>query len=103
MFIPSIVWDICLEVYHKVAFTLYGIPFVDRSKYIKIDRHKLSRLKLMQKFNCAYCGYVNGLMAYSVAVAGETEKYWCGIKHQDDGHFILPEHQKEFKNYSEFE
>ena len=34
----------------------------------------------MQKINCLYCSYVNGLFQYAVEVAGRTEKYWCPIK-----------------------
>jgi hypothetical protein len=35
----------------------------------------------MEKFNCAYCSYVNGLLAYVSEIAGRTEQYWCPIKH----------------------
>ena len=79
---------------------LYGIPFVKRGRYIKIDRHKLSYLNLLQKVHCMYCGYVNGLYAYAVAVAGETEKYWCGIAHGKE-HTYVAEHQKNFLAYND--
>lgn len=48
-----------------------------------------------------YCGYVNGLFAYAVRLAGDTEKYWCGIKHKEDISFFTPEHQKEFMEYGD--
>lgn len=81
MIVPFIFLDIGLEIYHRVCFTLYGIPKVKRSNYILIDRHKLAYLNFMQKINCVYCGYGNGLMAYGKEIAGRTEKYWCPIKH----------------------
>jgi len=28
-----------------------------------------------------YCGYFNGLIAYTHEIAGRTEQYWCPIKH----------------------
>jgi len=86
-----------MEIYHRITFPLYGLNYVDRSKFIQLDRHKLSYLTLIQKINCAYCGYANGLAAYFVAVAGETEKYWCGIKHE---HIKRP-HHKEFLDYGD--
>lgn len=102
MIVPSVIWDICLEIYHKVAFYLYGIEYVNREEYIKIDRHKLSKLNPIQKLNCVYCGYVNGLLAYSVQVAAETEKYWCGIKHENRDGFVQPQHHNDFHEYTEF-
>ncbi len=84
MIVPFLFFDIFLEIYHRVCFTLYGIPKVKRSNYIVIDRHKLAYLNLMQKLNCVYCGYGNGLMAYGKEIAGRTEKYWCPIKHSKE-------------------
>lgn len=80
MIIPAIFLDICLFVYQQTAIRLYGIPLVKRKDYIQFDRKQLSYLNLMQKINCLYCSYVNGLFQYAVEVAGRTEKYWCPIK-----------------------
>lgn len=99
MIVPSIFLDISAEVYHRICFVLYGIPYVERSKYIKIDRHKIESLTLIQKVHCMYCGYVNGLMNYCVQIAAETEKYWCGIQHQKDENFVEPNHHKDFVEY----
>lgn len=101
MLIPFAFFDICLEIYHRICFFCYEIPYVERSRYIKIDRHKLGYLRYSEKLNCIYCGYANGLINYARVIAGETEKYWCGIKHQADGHFIEPEHHKDFMEYGD--
>ena len=101
MIIPLVLFDICLEIYHQICFRLYKIPIIKRSSYIKIDRHKLKYLTTWEKLNCAYCGYANGLMHYASIIAGETEKYWCGIKHQKDPNFIPPEHHKDFLEYGD--
>lgn len=98
--VPIVFLDISLEVYHRISFPLYGLPYVDRWKYIQIDRHKLSYLNGREKLNCAYCGYVNGFLAYAVRVAGETEKYWCGIMHEKKKGFIPPAHHKDFVPYN---
>ena len=103
MSIPLVFLDITLEIYHNICFRLYGIPLVKRSKYIKIDRHKLKYLNWIDKINCAYCGYVNGLVNYARTIAAETEKYWCGIKHKNDGNFIEPKHHKDFLDYGDEE
>lgn len=103
MLLPFLLLDICLEIYHRVCFPLYGIPLVKRSRYIRIDRHKLSYLHPVQKLNCAYCGYGNGLLHYASAIAGETERYWCGIKHAEDPEFIPPKHHKDFLPYGDEE
>jgi hypothetical protein len=101
MIFPMVVLDFCLEIYHQICFRLYGLPLVNRSTYIKIDRHKLKYLNNWEKVHCAYCGYANGLAHYFTIIAGETEKYWCGIKHQKDPNFIPPEQHKDFLEYGD--
>jgi hypothetical protein len=103
LIIPIIIIDIWVEIYHRICFPAYGIPYVKRSKFIKIDRHKLSYLDFFEKLNCVYCGYANGTLHYASVIAGETEKYWCGIKHQSDPNFIPPPHHKEFLEYGDEE
>ncbi len=98
VFIPLVFLDIVLELYHRICFPLYGLEYVSRGDYIIIDRHKLSYLDFFEKLNCVYCGYANGLLAYSVRIAGETEKYWCGIKHSKK---VLQPHQKDFAEYDD--
>ena len=99
VFIPVVIADLWIEIYHRICFELYGIEYVERSKYVKIDRQKLSYLNPLQKVFCVYCGYVNGVFAYWVEIAARTEKYWCGIQHKKDSGYALPEHQKDFVQY----
>lgn len=82
MIIPVAFLDLTMEIYHRICFPLYGIPYVDRSKYVFVDRHRLKYLGIIDKVNCAYCGYVNGVLPYSAAIAHETERYWCSILHE---------------------
>jgi hypothetical protein len=99
--IPVFIIDVWVEIYHRICFVAYGIPYVQRKRYIKIDRHKLSYLNWFEKLNCVYCGYANGVLQYASAIAGETEKYWCGIKHKPDPDFIEPPHHKDFIAYND--
>ncbi len=101
MAIPIVVLDFMIEIYHHVAFPLYGLPINKRGNYIRIDRQKLSYLKPIDKVWCMYCGYANGFLAYAVKIAGDTEKYWCGIKHHDGDNFIPQPHQADFLPYND--
>jgi hypothetical protein len=98
---PIMILDLWVEMYHRFCFPFYRIPYVRRKEYIKIDRHKLKYLNLMQKYNCAYCGYVNGVAAYWVKIFAETESYWCGIRHETSDRFNAPEHHEEFIAYND--
>lgn len=103
MIVPTVITDIFLELFQHICFPLYNIPLVKRKNYIRIDRHKLKYLSYLDKFNCSFCGYTNGVAAYSVKIAGDAEKYWCGIKHQKTKVFEEPEHHKEFVGYNDKE
>ena len=81
MIVPFALLDLSLSIYQFVCFPLYGVPKVKRSRFIAIDRHQLSYLNSIERLNCVYCGYVNGLIAYVREIAARTEQYWCPIKH----------------------
>jgi hypothetical protein len=81
MALPLMLLDVFVSLYQAACFPILGIPKVTRSKYIRLDRTKLAYLNGLQKFNCLYCGYANGLIAYVREIAGRTEQYWCPIKH----------------------
>lgn len=79
--IPAMFLDVFVMLYQVICFPVYGIPLVRRSDYIVLDRHRLKYLNWVEKCNCIYCGYFNGLMAYLREIAGRTEQYWCPIRH----------------------
>jgi hypothetical protein len=79
--IPSLLMDATISLYQAICFPIYGIPKVKRGDYIVFDRRYLHYLNLIEKINCAYCSYVNGLFAYLQEIAGRTEQFWCPIKH----------------------
>ncbi|WP_198246151.1 hypothetical protein [methane-oxidizing endosymbiont of Gigantopelta aegis] len=78
---PTIMLDISVSLYQAICFPIYKIPKVKRHDYIVFDRHYLSYLNIIEKLNCAYCSYFNGLIAYVQEIAARTEQYWCPIKH----------------------
>ncbi len=79
--VPLVLLDIAVSLFHALAFPVYGIAKVPRSDFIVVDRHHLHYLNGIEKLNCAYCGYANGLLAWTREIAGRTEEYWCPIKH----------------------
>lgn len=79
--LPAFVLDLFLVIYQAICFPIYGIPRVRRGDYVILDRQKLKYLNWLEKANCMYCGYFNGLMGYVREVAGRTEQYWCPIRH----------------------
>lgn len=101
MIVPLIILDISTEIYHRIAFFFYKIDCVKRSKYIKIDRQRLSYLTGLEKINCMYCVYANGLLHYASMIAAKTEYYWCGIKHEQNNDFSSPQHHKNFLPYGD--
>jgi hypothetical protein len=80
-FIPFFLLDLFLWLYQSICFPVYGIPKAKRSDYLIFDREDLPYLNVIEKFNCFYCSYGNGLMAYGREIAARTEQYWCPIKH----------------------
>jgi len=76
-----VIFDLFVTVYQWVCFPVYGIPRVKRKSHFVYDRTHLAYLNVLEKINCAYCSYGNGLMSYAREVVGRTEQYWCPIKH----------------------
>ena len=81
LIVPFMLLDLFVWVYQAVCFPVYGIPKVRRRDHIRIDRQHLDYLNWVQKLNCVYCGYCNGVVSWVREVAGRTEAYWCPIKH----------------------
>src|SRR5574343_1450913 len=79
--IPFLLMDLFVTLYQTVCFPIYRIPRVRRSDYLVFDRQDLPYLNLIEKFNCFYGSYGNGIAAYTREVAARTEQYWCPIKH----------------------
>jgi hypothetical protein len=81
MVIPLAFLDLTVTIYQHICFRLYGIRRVERHRYVVMDRHQLAYLNGIEKFNCLYCGYGNGVIAYAREIIARTEQYWCPIKH----------------------
>ena len=79
--LPIALLDLWVTIYQRVCFPVFGIRLVRRSAYVVIDRQHLAYLNTIEKVNCMYCGYANGVFAYVREVGGRTEQYRCPIRH----------------------
>ena len=79
--LPIALLDLMVSVYQFICFPIYEIPKVIRGDYLLFDRHRLAYLNFLEKLNCEYCAYVNGVLAYAVEIAGRTEQHFCPVRH----------------------
>ncbi|MEZ5361871.1 MAG: hypothetical protein R2748_05865 [Bryobacterales bacterium] len=79
---PILLLDLALMVYQELSCRLTGIPRVRRRDHFAFDRAKLRYLTRIQRINCLYCSYANGVSSYFREILARTEQYWCPIKHQ---------------------
>jgi hypothetical protein len=98
MIIPAVILDLFIMLYNVVALPLYRIPKVERKDHFIYDRQFLAYLNIIQKINCIYCSYVNGLFSYATEIGARTERYWCPIK---AAHKPISNHRlyKDFADY----
>ncbi|MDZ4094223.1 MAG: hypothetical protein U1D35_04860 [Paracoccaceae bacterium] len=81
LIVPFVLLDLFVSVYQAVCFPVYGIGKVRRGDHFVLDRHLLGYLNPLEKLNCVYCSYGNGLLSYAGEIAARTEQYWCPIKY----------------------
>lgn len=79
--LPFLLLDVSVTLYQAICFRAWDIKRVRRRDFFAIDRHKLPYLNALEKINCMYCSYANGLIAYVREIAARTEQYWCPIRH----------------------
>ena len=81
LIVPLALLDLALTVFQQVCFRAWGIARVRRGAFFVFDRRRLGYLNVIEKLNCDYCAYANGLLAYAREIAGRTEQYWCPVRH----------------------
>lgn len=81
LIVPFVLLDLFATFYQTICFPVYRVSKVKRADYLVFDRVKLDYLNGIEKFNCAYCTYCNGIISYVREIAARTEQYWCPIKH----------------------
>lgn len=100
--IPFVLLDLFVTIYQAVCFPVYGIEKVRRGDYLIFDRRHLGYLNALEKLNCAYCSYGNGLIGYAREITARTEQHWCPIKHARRA-IGAHEHYAEFADFGDAE
>jgi hypothetical protein len=100
LIVPIAILDLWVSLYQLTCFPVFGIAHVRRGAYIVFDRQHLAYLNVIEKVNCGYCGYANGVLAYVREIAGRTEQYWCPIRHAKRVRAPHP-HYREFTDYGD--
>lgn len=90
MIIPAVILDVFMSFYQMICFPVFGMQKVVRQEYISLDRHKLKYLNWIEKINCDYCSYFNGVIAYVREIASRSEQYFCPIRHALRTKGLLP-------------
>jgi hypothetical protein len=91
MIVPLLIIDGSFTLFQHICFRAYGMPRVSRRDYLVNDRHLLAYLNTIEKINCTYCGYGNGVIAYTREIVSRTEQYWCPIRH---AHRVIDSHPR---------
>lgn len=79
-FFPIAFLDFSMILYQSIYFRIVRIPLLPRKEYVVIERWRLPKLTIWQRFNCIYCDYANGVMAWAKDIIGWTEIHSCAIK-----------------------
>ncbi|MBT7231247.1 MAG: hypothetical protein HN870_11450, partial [Gammaproteobacteria bacterium] len=98
LLLPLVMVDLAVIFYQWFCFSLWGVARVKRRDYWVMDRGQLAYLNGIEKINCVYCSYANGLASFIREVASRTEQYWCPIKHARRIHQPHPRYWR----YSDF-
>ncbi|MCH9634735.1 MAG: hypothetical protein S4CHLAM7_14960 [Chlamydiae bacterium] len=77
MIVPFIVFDLCISIYHRIAFTICGMKRVKRKPNFKIDEHKIALLNKKERFFAVLILYASGVINYAKKIISESEQYWC--------------------------
>jgi hypothetical protein len=81
MIVPLAIFDLSITLFQRLCFPLYRIQLVKRSDHMAFDHRHLAYLNLLEKFNCLYCSYGNGVVSYAREIIARIEQYWCPIRH----------------------
>jgi len=98
LILPLALIDLWSSAYQAICFRAYGLPRVRRSDYLVFDRGALHYLNGIERLNCGFCEYANGVIAYVREIASRTEQYWCPIKH---ALAVTPSHER-YRNFVEY-
>jgi hypothetical protein len=96
LMIPIGLLDLLVSLYQWICFPIYRLTRIHRNQYIQLQRKGLESLNIVDRLNCYYCSYANGVLRYAQKVASETEKMWCPIRQKQRRGYLEPVHHVDF-------
>jgi hypothetical protein len=71
------IWHLfCLYIFATLMLQpLLGLRKLRFKDYVIIDRHKIADLPWLDRLNCVYCGYANGLATFFEASLSQVEQW----------------------------
>lgn len=97
--VSTVLSHLLVGMYQFICFPFYGLEKVKLRNYVSFDREKLSYLSFIDKINCAYCSYSNGVFGWMAEIGHRTEFYWCGVKHENQPDNPAFAYQEKFAAY----
>ena len=89
--LPIAALDAFASLYQSICFRVYGLARVRRRDYVVFDRHKLPYLNVIQKLNCLYCAYANGVLATGRTIFVGGQIGWNGDQVFESDDFVIEE------------
>jgi len=96
LIVPIVLLDAVATLYQQVCFPIYRMHKIPRSHYMQIKRVGLESLNIVDRLNCYYCSYANGVLRYVQKIAAETERMWCPIRQLQKKNYTEPRHHADF-------
>lgn len=91
MLIAVFAFDLCLSLYHRIAFAICGMKRVKRKPNFKLDQRKIAMLSRTERFFAIYILYVNGVMNYAKKIIFESEQHFCKPMKMKGGQMVMGE------------
>lgn len=93
MLVPLLIFDLCLSLYHRLAFAICGMKRVNRKAQFKLDQKKIALLDRKERFFALMIFYANGVLNYAKKILAESEQYWCQPKALKGGQVLMQKGQ----------
>lgn len=93
MIVPFVIFDLCISIYHRLAFTICGMKRVNRKANFKLDQRKIALLDKKERFFALLILYAGGVVNYAKKIITESENYWCQPKALKGGQVLMSKNQ----------
>ncbi len=93
MIVPFAIFDLCISIYHRLAFAICGMKRINRKAQFKLDQKKIALLDRKERFFALLIFYANGVINYAKKIIAESDQYWCQPKQLKGGQVLMQKGQ----------